>query len=110
MVLIVVAVLWLSPERRDCGLRLLIELNLEKVGEDAEVGISLRKELGAEGLDTRLRSFSMSFTGEGVSSMIRTHPDALGSGVVAPLFGGEASALCLWKSGLASLLSKAVVR
>lgn len=115
MVLMVAVVLWLSPERRDCGLRLFIMLwarvlGLEKVGEDADVGIPLRKELGAEGLDTRLRSFSVSFAGEGVSSMIRTHPDVLGSGVVAPLFGGEAPALCLWRLGLASLLSKVIVR
>lgn len=100
MVLMVAVVLWLSPERRECGLRLLIvlrarEFGLGNVGEDADAGIPLRKELGAEGLDTRLRSFSASFAGEGVSSIMRTHPDLLGSGVVAPLFGGEASALCL---------------
>lgn len=115
MVLMVAVVLWLSPERRDCGLRLFIvhcvrALGLKKIGEDADVGIPLQKELWAEGLDTRLRSFSVSFAGEGVSSMIRTHPDVLGSGVVAPLFGGEASELCLWRLGLASWLSKAIVR
>jgi hypothetical protein len=115
MVLMVAVVLWLSPERRECGLRLFIVLGgkgvgLEKVGEDADVGSPLRKELWIEGLDTRLRSFSVSFAGEGVSSMMRTHPDAFGSGVVAPLFGGEVSALCRWRLGLASLLSKVVVR
>lgn len=115
MVLMVAVVLWLSPERRDCGLRLFIVLEgkglgLEKVGEDADVGSPLRKELGIEGLDTRLRSFSVSFAGEGVSSIMRTHPDVFGSGVVAPLFDGEISALCRWRLGLASLLSKVVVR
>lgn len=109
--LTVAVVLRLAPDRREAGLlRLFIVLcasglGFENVGEEADGATPLRNALGAEGLDTRLRSFSESLAGEGVSSMISTHPDVLGSGVVAPLPGVRISALRLWGLGLASLES-----
>lgn len=59
---------------------------MEKIGDDADEGTPRRKALGAEGLHERLCSFSASLFGEGVvSSIMRTHPELSGLGVVAPL-------------------------
>lgn len=77
---------------------------MEKVGDDADGGTPRRKALGAEGLDERLCSFSASLFGEGVSSIMRTHPELSGLGVVTPLVK-PVSTPSRCGVGLASLLS-----
>jgi hypothetical protein len=89
--LVVAVVLRLAPERRDCGRRIPVFVLLNKelplslcnVGDTADVEAPRRKAVGADGLEVRLRSLSESFTGDGESSMIRTHPDVSAAGVLA---------------------------
>lgn len=73
-------------------------LSFGTVGEVAEVEALGRKAVGAEGLETRLRSFSVSLTGDGESSMIRTHPEVSAAGVRFALV--SISALRLTGTGL----------
>lgn len=56
-------------------------LSFGTVGDVAEVDALGRKVVGAEGLETRLRSFSVSLIGDGESSIISTHPEVSAAGV-----------------------------
>lgn len=73
-------------------------LSFGTVGEVAEVEALGRKVVGAKGLETRLRSVSVSLTGDGESSMIRTHPEVSVAGV--RLVFDSISALRLTGTGL----------
>jgi len=88
--LVVAVVLPLVVESRDCGLRIaafMVLLNREAplsfctVGDAADVEAARRNAVGAEGLEARLRSFSVSLTGDGESSIMSTQPDVSAPGV-----------------------------
>lgn len=89
--LVVAVVLRLAPERRDCGRRIPVFVLLNKepplslwtAGDAADVEAPRRNAVGAEGLETRLRSLSVSFAGDGESSMMSTQPDVSATGVLA---------------------------
>lgn len=68
-------------------------LTFEGDGDDTEGEIRPRYAEGAEGLEVRRFSFSLSFTGDGESSMISTHPEVSLAGV--RLFSPSESMLCL---------------
>lgn len=78
-----------------CDMALGARLPLEGDGDaDVEAAdIRPRYAEGAIGLDVRRRSFSLSLTGDGESSMISTHPDESLAGVL--LFSLSESILCL---------------
>jgi len=89
--LVVAVVLRLAAESRDCGRRIPLFIVLLKreaplsfcnVGEVADVEAPRRNAVGAEGLETRLRSLSVSLTGDGESSIINTQPDVSAPGVL----------------------------
>ena len=58
-----------------------------------ESELRARKEEGAAAVETRLISFPLSFTGEGESSMINTHPELLPAGVL--VMSSSLSKFCL---------------
>lgn len=97
MELVVVAVLKLAVESRDCGRRIPVlcvrglVLLTPSVGDTVEVDAIWRNAVGAEGLETLRRSRSLSLAGDGESSMISTHPD-----VSEDAFVSISSALRLW--------------
>lgn len=73
----------LLADNRDCGRRRpefivlwprVLALLAPNVGDGIEDGPG-RNAVGADGLETRRRSLSFWFGGDGESSMIRTHPD-----------------------------------
>jgi len=92
-------------DKRDCGRLLLMGRTLcdntlgarlpgMLVGEgDADVIDSGRNDDGALGLDVRRISFSLFFTGDGESSMIRTHPEVSPAGVLRFSFSSSALGL-----------------
>lgn len=88
LVVLVVAVLTLlrPSDTLDCGRRIPSGIVLwdsalgalgMPVGDGESWGVEGRgrKAEGAEGLEVRLRSLSLSFAGEGESSIMRTHPE-----------------------------------
>lgn len=90
MELVVAVVLRLAADSRDCGRRIplfIVLLNRDAplsfciVGEAADVDDPKRNAVGAEGLEARLLSFSVSLTGDGESSIMRTQPDVSAPGV-----------------------------
>lgn len=102
----VAVVLRLAPERRDCGRRipvfivlcarefppfrlLLLELLL-----DTALVVE-RNAVGAVGLETRRSCFSLSLTGDGESSIIRTQPEESGAGVRLRSIGSSMLRLCV---------------
>jgi hypothetical protein len=114
--LVVAVVLRLAPERRDCGRRIPafvllnkeLPLSLCDVGDTADVEAPRRKAVGAEGLEVRLRSLSASFTGDGESSIMSTHPDVSAAGVLAAFV--SMSALLLTRLGFTLRSSPGFVR
>jgi hypothetical protein len=81
---LVVVVLRLPTDSLDCGRRIpvfmvlwlkLLGLPGSKTGAGIDVETPGRKAVGAEGLESLRLSLSLSFGGEGESSIIRTHPD-----------------------------------
>lgn len=81
---LVVVVLTLPADSLDCGRRIPVFIVLcirllGLLGPDAGRGIDVappeRNAVGAEGLESLRLSLSLSFGGEGESSMIRTHPE-----------------------------------
>lgn len=107
LVLVVAIVLILllpsvDTESLDNGLRLLgtplceralgARLPFDGEGEAVEGFVTPRNAEGAVGLEVRRRSFSLSFTGDGESSMMSTQPDVSLAGV--RLFSMSESMLC----------------
>ncbi len=107
LVLVVAIVLMLllpsvDTESLDSGLRLVgtplceralgARLPLDGEGEAAAGDATRRNAEGAVGLEVRRRSLSLSFTGDGESSMMSTHPDESLAGV--RLFSLSESMLC----------------
>lgn len=81
---LVVVVLRLPADSLDCGRRMpafivlwlrLFGLMSPKAGAGIDVETPGRNAVGAEGLESLRLSFSLSFGGDGESSMIRTHPE-----------------------------------
>lgn len=117
----VVAVLKLAPERRDAGRRIpvfivlcvRVDEPLPNVGEGAVVpGLEgpERYALGAVGLESRRlsfwRSLSLTFTGEGESSITSTQPDVSPFSLALSLFGSFS--LLRRESTLRRMLSRLV--
>ena len=94
-----------DTESRDCGRRIPVGMTLcDKAlgallpfvegGEPADTDEAGRKDVGADvGLEVRLRSLSLSLTGDGESSMMSTHPDESPPGVRRA--SASKSTLCL---------------
>jgi len=86
MELVVVAVLRLAAESRDCGRRSPVlwikglPLVIPSVGDAADVDAIGRNAVGPEGLEVLRRSLSLSLFGGGESSMMSTHPDESAEG------------------------------
>jgi len=81
---LVVVVLRLPADSRDCGRRMpvftvlwlrLFDLPDPKAGVGIDVETPGRNAVGAEGLESLRLSLSLSFGGDGESSIIRTHPE-----------------------------------
>lgn len=80
--LVLVAVLRLAPDKRDCGLLIPVFMVLTvsglprfmRVGEGLLLELASGRYARPEGLDVRLLSRLLSFGGEGESSMMSTHP------------------------------------
>lgn len=81
---LVVVVLRLPADSLDCGRRIPVFIALcirllgllgPEAGEGIDVEPPERNAVGAEGLESLRLSLSLSFGGEGESSMIRTHPE-----------------------------------